>query len=383
MLRDSLPAQPGGEAAAERGGAAHSQDESYMDQALALAERGRGHTSPNPMVGAVVVSDKGVVVGTGYHRRAGGPHAEIVAIEAAGSRARGATLYCTLEPCSHRGRTGPCTERVVDAGIQRVVVSAVDPNPRVRGAGVGYLREHGVHVDVGVRGRSAERLNEAFHTWITLGRPFVTMKAATSRDGKISARPGERTPLTSDRANEAIHRMRAGVDAIGVGSTTVLVDDPLLTIRGVHRPRPLTRVVFDRRLRTPVTARVVSTVNQGPVIIFTTDGAVASRPTLADQLRRAGVRVEALRDDAATIGVALRRLGALDVTSLVLEGGVTIHRAAWEADLVDRVQQFVAPVDLGPDGVAWLEFAWTELGDRTVRQYGPDTLTEGYVQRID
>ena len=382
MLRDSLPAPPSGEAAG-RGGPQHLEDESHMDRALALAELGRGQTNPNPMVGAVVVSDRGVVVGTGYHRRAGAAHAEVAALDVASNRARGGTLYCTLEPCSHHGRTGPCTERVVDAGIRRVVIGAVDPNRRVSGGGIDYLREHGVHVDVGVRGRAAERLNEAFFTWATRGRPFVTMKAATSRDGKISARPGERTPLTSDGANEAIHRVRAEVDAIGVGSTTVLVDDPLLTARGVHRPRPLTRVVFDRRLRTPVTARVVGTLSHGPVIIFTTDGAVSGRPDLAAQLREAGVRLETMPDDDATIGVALRRLGALEVTSLLLEGGVTIHRAAWEADLVDRVQQFVAPVALGLEGVSWLELTWAELGDRVVRQYGPDTLTEGYVQRLD
>ena len=354
-----------------------------MDRALALAELGRGETSPNPMVGAVVVSAEGVVVGTGYHQRAGAAHAEVVALEVASSRARGGTIYCTLEPCRHHGRTGPCSERIVDAGIGRLVVGAVDPNRHVRGGGIDYLRERGLQVDVGVRRRAAERLNEAFFTWVTQGRPFVTMKVATSRDGKISARTGERTPLTSDLANTAIHQMRAEVDAIGVGSTTVLADDPLLTVRRVHRLRPLTRVVFDRRLRTPVTARVVGTLRHGPVIILTTDGAVSGRPDLSDRLREAGARLEPMPDDDATIGSALQRLGSLDVTSLVLEGGVTIHRAAWEAGLVDRVQQFVAPVELGPDGVSWLELAWTELGDRFVRQYGPDTLTEGYVQRVD
>ena len=380
---DSSPARPGGEPAGRNGGAPHLEDEPHMDRALALAELGRGQTSPNPMVGAVVVSEDGVVVGTGYHRKAGAAHAEVVALEAAANRARGGTLYCTLEPCSHHGRTGPCTARVVEAGIQRVVVGAVDPNPRVMGTGIEYLRERGVRVEIGVRGRAAKRLNEVFHVWMTRGRPFVTMKAATSRDGKISARRGERTPLTSDKANEAIHQMRAEVDAIGVGSTTLLVDDPRLTARGTQRRRPLTRVVFDRRLRTPVTARVVGTLRHGPVIILTTEGAVSGRPDLADQLREAGVRLETMPDDDAAIDALLRRLGSLEVTSLVLEGGVTIHRAAWEAGVVDRVQQFVAPIEIGPDGVSWLEMAWAELGDRVVRQYGPDTLTEGYVQRVD
>jgi len=383
MLRDSLPVQPGGETVAALDGVQRPEDKSFMVQALALAELGRGQTSPNPMVGAVVVSAEGVVVGTGYHQRAGEAHAEVVALEAASSSARGGTLYCTLEPCGHQGRTGPCTERIIEAGIQRVVVATVDPNRRVRGGGIDYLRERGVHVVVGVRRSAAERLNVAFSTWITQSRPFVTMKVATSRDGKISARPGERTSLTCDMANEAIHQMRSEVDAIGVGSTTVLVDDPLLTVRGVDRLRPLTRVVFDRRLRTPLTARVVGTLCQGPVVILTTDGSVSGQPDLADQLREAGVRLELMPDDDTTIGSALRRLGSLDITSLVLEGGVTIHRAAWEAGLVDRVQQFVAPVDLGPEAVPWIDLRWSDLRDLVVRKYGSDTLTEGYVQRAD
>lgn len=354
-----------------------------MDRALDLAELGRGQTSPNPMVGAVVVSDKGVVVGTGFHRRAGETHAEVLALEAAAGAARGGTLYCTLEPCSHHGQTGPCVEQVVDAGIRRVVVGIGDPNPRVAGTGVAYLREHDVHVDVGVRQKLAERLNEVFFTWVTQGRPFVTMKVATSRDGKISARPGERTPLTSASANHAIHCLRAEVDAIGVGSTTVLVDDPLLTARGVERTRPLTRVVFDRRLRTPVTARLVGTLTDGPVIIVTTEGAVAGHTDKVMQLCEAGVRLETMPDDAATIGAALQRLGSLEITSLILEGGVTIHRAVWDAGLVDRVQQFVTPIVLGAEGVPWIELSIPALSDRSVQSYGPDVLTEGYVQRID
>ena len=333
-----------------------------MDRALNLAELGRGQTSPNPMVGAVVVSDTGVVVGTGSHRRAGEAHAEVLALEAAGGAARGGTLYCTLEPCSHHGRTGPCVERVVEAGIRRVVVAVSDPNPRVAGSGVAHLREHGVQVDVGVRQKPAERLNETFLLWVTQGRPFVTMKVAISQDGKISARPGERTPLTSASANHAIHRLRAEVDAIGVGSTTVLVD---------------------RRLRTPVTARMVGTLTHGPMIIVTTEGAVAGHTHKATQFREAGVQLEAMRDDDASLGAVLQRLGALEITSLILEGGVAIHRAAWEAGLVDRVQQFVTPITLGAEGVAWLDVSIPALSDRSVRSYGPDVLTEGYVQRID
>src|SRR5687767_7457423 len=205
-----------------------------MARALALAERGRGRTSPNPMVGAVVVDDEGVVVGRGAHEYAGGPHAEIRALDDAGERARGATLYCTLEPCCHTGRTGPCAPEIVDAAIARVVVATEDPNPLVSGGGIAHLRAHGVEVVVGVGRAEAERLNRYFFTGITERRPFVIMKAAVSLDGRIAAGKGVRTPLTCAAANRHIHRRRAEVDAIAVGSETVLVDDPLLTVRGTY-----------------------------------------------------------------------------------------------------------------------------------------------------
>jgi diaminohydroxyphosphoribosylaminopyrimidine deaminase/5-amino-6-(5-phosphoribosylamino)uracil reductase len=357
-------------------------DEHYMDQALALAERGRGQTTPNPMVGAVVVGSDGAVVGTGYHERAGGAHAEVHALAAAGERSVGSTLYCTLEPCSHYGRTGPCVERIIDAGVSRIVVAVVDPNPSVSGAGIAYLRERGRRVDVGVRERVAGHLNEAFFTWVTQGRPFVTMKIAVSLDGRIAARPGARTALTSAAAERAVHRARAEVDAIGVGSDTLLVDDPLLTARGVDRTRPLTRVVFDRRLRTPTGARLLQTLSAGPVVIMTTVDSLTRCPTAVSELRDRGARVEAVSDRG--VAAAMRRLGELEITTLLLEGGVRIHRAAWVAGVVDRVQRFVAPVSLGDAGVPWLdeELKMMDLKDVTVHRYGPDVLTEGYVQRV-
>jgi len=358
-------------------------DDAYMDRALELAQQGRGRTSPNPMVGAVVVSEDGVIVGTGYHLRAGEAHAEVVALDAAGETAREGTLYCSLEPCAHQGRTAPCAERIVASGVRRVVVAVVDPNPQVNGRGVAYLRDHGIRVDVGVRGTAAERLNEEFLTWITKGRPFVTMKIAVSRDGKIAARPGVRTALTSDRANEAIQQGRAEVDALAVGSTTLLVDDPRLTPRGKTRVRPLTRVVFDRRLRTPVTARLLETLDVGPVVLMTTEGAMKRKPEIAATLREKGARLEALDDDDCEIGASLQRVGALQVVSIIIEGGAAIHRAAWEAGLVDRVQRFVAPVELGSKGVPWLTFSQATLRDSRVQHYGPDILTEAYVRRVD
>ena len=355
-------------------------DRERMDRALRLAARGRGRTSPNPMVGALIVAPSGEVVGEGSHERAGGDHAEIRALAQAGARARGATLYCTLEPCCHQGRTGPCAPRVAEAGIARVVVAMVDPNPRVRGGGLAHLRAQGVAVDVGTRAAEAERLNEAFVTRVTRGRPFVTMKIAVSLDGRIAARRGARTTLTAAEVRRAVHEERAVVDALGVGSTTLLVDDPLLTVRGPARHLPFTRVVFDRRLRTPPNARVLDTLGAGPVLILAGAQAAADRPGHLRRLEAAGAEVVAL--DGDDIGDAVRCLGARGITTLVLEGGTAIHRAAWEAGVVDRVRIFIAPAVLGAEGVDWLAARTSLLADLTaleVRALGPDVEIVGDV----
>jgi diaminohydroxyphosphoribosylaminopyrimidine deaminase/5-amino-6-(5-phosphoribosylamino)uracil reductase len=355
-------------------------DADYMARALELAERGRGRTSPNPMVGAVVVSREGAIVGQGYHEQAGQPHAEVHALDAAAERARGATLYCTLEPCSHVGRTGPCVERIVSAGIARVVASVQDPNPIVRGRGFEYLRTHGVQVDVGVGADPAVRLNRSFFTFIRERRPFVIMKAAVSLDRRVAAAPHVRTSITSEAALRHVHEVRAEIDAIGVGSNTLLVDDPQLTSRGADRSRPLTRVIFDRRLRTPPGARVFSTLEQGPVIIMTTGGTLRDRPDHAAALARAGARLEAV--EQPDFAAALMRLAASEVTSLILEGGPTIHAAAWSVGLVDCVHLYVAPITLGKEGVPWLSTdPLAGLVDIRVQSLGSDVFTEGYVHR--
>src|SRR5215831_12837761 len=276
-----------------------------MNRALSLAERGRGRTSPNPLVGAVVVSRDGVIVGQGFHRRVGEPHAEIHALEEAGDLARGATLYCTLEPCCHVGRTGPCVRRIVEAGVVRVVAAVEDPNPLVNGKGFAHLRAHGVAVEVGVGAAAARALNQPFFTLMREHRPFVVLKAAMSADGYIAEAPGKRTQLTSSEANRHSHRVRAEVDAIGVGVGTILADDPALTARGAFRERPLMRVIFDRRLRTPADAAVLSTRSQGPVIIITS--AAAARSELRrEPLESKGAVIESVHD--ATLRAALGRL---------------------------------------------------------------------------
>jgi len=360
------------------------RDAFFMRKALALAERGRGRTSPNPMVGALVVDPDGVIVGRGAHEFAGGPHAEVHALDDAGARAAGATLYCTLEPCAHVGRTGPCAPRVVAAGIRRVVVAADDPNPLARG-GNAFLLSQGIEVRSGVLADEAAALNRPFSTRVRRHRPFVTMKIALSHDGKVSAGAGVRTAITGDAANRLVHRERAEVDAIAVGSGTVLADDPLLTARVAYRQRPLTRVLYDGRLRTPSAARLFSTLAEGPVIIMTNPHAVAADPNRAYALEDAGATIVVI-DSSHPLEASLQALVARGALSLTVEGGPALHGAFWDADLVDRVQILVAPRTIGETGVAWLGkpvMSSTRIAWHEPRQLGDDVLLEGYVHRAD
>jgi diaminohydroxyphosphoribosylaminopyrimidine deaminase/5-amino-6-(5-phosphoribosylamino)uracil reductase len=363
-------------------GALAEADSRWMRRALEHARRGLGRTTPNPIVGACVVTGEGIVVGDGAHERAGEAHAEVQALEEAGDRARGATLYCTLEPCAHTGRTGPCTERIIAAGINRVVAAMEDPFPLVRGRGFAVLREHGVAVDTGIERDAAVRLNQPFFTSLRDGRPFVTLKAATSMDGRIAAMPGTRTPLTSTAASRHAHYYRAQVDAIAIGSGTLLADDPLLTVRGIYRERPLARVIFDRRLRAAPSSRVFSTLQAGPVIILTSPAARGGQPGHARALERAGATLLAV--DAPGIAGGLGALAALGIQSVVLEGGAEVHAAAWDEGVVDYVQLYVAPMIVGPQGVPFLDrrsFSTASLVESGVTSLGPDVLIEGYVHR--
>jgi diaminohydroxyphosphoribosylaminopyrimidine deaminase/5-amino-6-(5-phosphoribosylamino)uracil reductase len=357
-------------------------DSDYMARAVALAERGRGRTSPNPMVGAIVVDRDGVIVGRGAHEYAGGPHAEMVALREAGDRARNATLYCTLEPCSHVGRTGPCAPAVADTAVARVVIAGRDPNPLVNGRGIDILRSRGIEVTTGVLADEARALNRPFLTVMTRQRPFVTIKVALSADQRIAEGPGLRTPMTGEAANRLIHRDRAEVDAIAVGSGTVLSDDPLLTARGAFRHRPLVRVVFDSRLRTPPSAKLLSTLAAGPVIIVTTRVSAESDPGRADALAEAGAEILAIAEEPRLL-VALGELARRGISSVIVEGGVALHRAFWDAGLVDRVQVYMSPRRLGPRGIEWLGFPLPHLGTITTRALGADTLAEAYVHGVD
>ena len=354
-------------------------DADFMRRALFHAGRSEGVTTPNPMVGAVIVSPDGIVVGQGRHPRAGEPHAEVFALEDAGDRARGATMYVNLEPCCHTGRTGPCTKRIIAAGIKRVVTAMADPNPQVAGKGIAELRANGIDVEVGLLGDAAKRLNQGFSLAHTEGRPLVIAKAAMSLDARIAAAPGVRTQLTSAEANRRTQRLRAGVDAIGVGSGTLLADDPILTVRDCYRPRPLARVVFDRRLRTPATARVFSTLDAGPVIIMTTAAAPSRYPERAHDLKAAGAT---LVDGSGDLRRDLGLLLPFEILTLLLEGGAALHAAAWQARVIDRLHMIVAPTSVGEGGVKvfdGIDISLSELIPVKVEMLGPDAWMEADV----
>lgn len=322
-----------------------------MTLALRLAAKGRGRTSPNPMVGAVVVA-AGRIVGQGYHRRAGGPHAEVFALRQAGKRAAGATLYVTLEPCGHTNkRTPPCVPLIQASGVRRVVVAQVDPNPLVSGRGIRKLRATGLRVDVGCCARQAGRLNAVYSHWMKTSRPLVILKAGMTLDGKIATASGESRWITGEAARRHAHRLRSRVDAVLVGIGTVLRDDPALTARVSDRPLRLAsrqpiRIVVDSRLRIPLKARVLSRLQEAHTLIATTEMASARKIRL---LRRQGIDVLVAPGKKGHVSLTdlFRQLGRLRITSLLVEGGSTINASLIRSNLVDRLVLYIAPLLLG------------------------------------
>lgn len=363
-------------------------DSDFMKLALDLAENGRGYTSPNPIVGAVIVKD-GRVVGRGWHKKAGGPHAEVHAIDDAGSEAEGATLYVTLEPCNHHGRTPPCTQKILAAGIRRVVMAMDDPNPDVTGGGAEFLRRHGITVISGVRENEARRLNEFFITHVRERRPFVILKCAATLDGRIATRTGDSRWVTGESARAHVHEIRHAVDAIMVGVNTIRTDDPSLTTRREGKPgvNPR-RFILDTGLSIPDDAKVLRIHPASDTVIVTGDSSASEK---RKRLAAAGVGImdAACADNRIDLAALMPQLGEQGVTSLLIEGGARVAASAFAAGIVDKVCFFYAPKILGgDDGVPMCSGPGPErmdqclrLRDITVRRFDEDIMIEGYLDR--
>jgi diaminohydroxyphosphoribosylaminopyrimidine deaminase/5-amino-6-(5-phosphoribosylamino)uracil reductase len=324
----------------------------HMRAALSLAERGLGQVAPNPAVGCVLVSPDGQIVGRGWTQKGGRPHAETEALRRAGPRAKGATAYVTLEPCSHHGKTPPCADALIEAGIARAVVALEDSDPRVAGRGIERLRAAGIPVDVGLCADEARRLNEGFFLKVEQGRPLVTVKLASSLDGNIATHTGDSKWITGPEARRRAHLLRATHDAILVGSNTALSDDPELTCRlpGLAERSPI-RIVADGRLRLPLTSRLVATASQVPTWLCTRQG---NDPARLDAYRDLGLEVIELPaegDNPLDVVALMQALGARGVTRLLVEGGGAVIAALLQHDLIDRLVWFRAGLALGGDGV--------------------------------
>ncbi|RII27148.1 MAG: bifunctional diaminohydroxyphosphoribosylaminopyrimidine deaminase/5-amino-6-(5-phosphoribosylamino)uracil reductase RibD [Geobacter sp.] len=359
----------------------HDVHEKFMRRALVLARRGVGKTSPNPAVGCVIARN-GVIVGEGWHRKAGTPHAEVHALAQAGDAARGADVYVTLEPCAHHGKTPPCAEALIKARVGRVFAGMVDPNPKVNGGGMAKLLTAGIPVEPGILEEECRRINEPFIKHVITGRPFVTLKSALTLDGKIATATGDSRWITNDRSRRYVHRLRSEMDAVMVGAGTVLADDPQLTARLPGGKDPL-RVVVDSTLRIPLHARLLHLDSPANTIIATTSTDVAK----IGKLEAAGAEVLhcAAFNGHVDLADLLRQLGEKGVQSVLLEGGRELAGGALQRGLIDRFLLFYAPKIIGGDGVdpfagpgaGRIEDA-LRLTRIAIRRFGDDILVEGY-----
>ena len=365
---------------------AAAADEAWMARALDLARQGQALAHPNPTVGAVLVKH-GEAIGEGFHEYDGRDHAEIVALKRAAQKARGATLYVTLEPCCHVGRTGPCTKAIIAARVERVVAAMQDPNPVVAGGGFRELRKAGIEVAVGAGEIPAMRLNEDFACWMRTGRPLVTLKSALTLDGQIAMRAGEPTLISGEASRKEVQRLRHASDAVLTGIGTVLADDPWLTDRtGLPRRRRLLRVVVDSWLRTPVHSKLVESA-QGDLAIFTLQPPESAK---ARALRRAGAEVVSVRPRDGRIGLreVVRELGRRQLLSVLLEAGAELNGAAFEAGIVDKMILFYAPRIMGTGGAPVARIS-TRTSSRlpalkniSLNAYPPDFAIEGYLHDV-
>jgi diaminohydroxyphosphoribosylaminopyrimidine deaminase/5-amino-6-(5-phosphoribosylamino)uracil reductase len=380
-----------------------STDEQFLHRALDLAREGIGLASPNPFVGAVIVDSRGSVVGTGVYTYDGVKHAEVRALEQAGEKARGGTLYINLEPHSHQGRTPACTDALIAAGIHRVVAAIADPNPKVSGRGFEKLRDAGLQVEVGMLQAEARRLNENFACYIRHGVPLVTLKAAMTLDGKIARSPAALkrpagTPagdwITGEEARAHVQQQRHESDAIMVGVGTILADDPVLTDRsGCPRRRRLLRVILDSQLRLPLDSRLVQSVTaatpESDVLVFCSTSDAKPDEKKKRDLEASGIRVERVPPDAdgrPDLQVVLRRLGELEITSVMIEGGSEVNAVALASKVVDKVFLYYAPTILGEGSVPFVSASFGQFDgtrhvkDLTLHRFGADFAVEGYLR---
>ena len=361
-----------------------SEKEKWMRLALSLAKKGEGKVSPNPMVGAVLVKN-GKLIAKGYHRYFGGPHAEVEAIQRAKDKARGCTLYVTLEPCSHYGKTPPCTQAIIRAGIRRVVIATLDPNPINSGRGVQELKKAGIETELGVCEEEATKVNEAFFKFMKKKIPFVVVKVASSLDGKIATSKGESKWITGQKAREFAHRLRDKMDAILVGINTVISDDPSLLAPSKDS---LARVILDSKLRIPLNSKILKNQDKADTFIFTTSK--ADRQKLCE-LKSRGIKVAIVKEDQdgrVDLEEVLKKLASLEIMILLVEGGGRVIGSFFDKGLVDKLFLFLAPRIIGGrNSLTWVEGKGVDLLSQTphievssLRKIGQDLLLEGYVK---
>lgn len=362
-------------------------DTQYMQRALDLAALALGRTSPNPVVGAVIVKN-GLIVGEGYHQKAGTPHAEIHALRQAGEQARGADIYVTLEPCSHYGKTPPCADALIEAGVKRVVVAVLDPNPLVSGRGIEILKQAEITTQVGVLEQVARRLNEAFFKYVTTKRPLVSLKTAMTLDGKIATAQGSSRWITGEKARGFVHRLRNQYDAIMVGIGTVLADDPLLNTRlDDEEARDPVRIIIDGQLLLPLDSQIVKTSNRQPTLVYTSHAVEYDREAALKNKGLEIIRIDGSHDHL-DLSQVMDDLGKRDLTSVLVEGGSGLNASLLEQRLVDKLYWFIAPKMVGGveapgpvagDGAKTMDEALL-LHDVQVQQMGADLLIEAYTR---
>lgn len=361
----------------------------YMKKALRLAVKGKGRTSPNPIVGAVLINDD-KMVGKGYHKKAGLPHAEIEAIRSAGEKTNGSRLYVNLEPCSHYGKSGPCAEAIIESGINEVIIGMKDPNPLVAGKGIRKLKKAGINVIQGIMEKDCRKINEPFIKYITTKLPYITMKVASSLDGKISTITGESRWITGDQARNHVHKIRDEVDAIIVGINTVLRDNPMLTTRLKTKKdlmNPI-RIILDSRLKIPLTAKSIQLKNGQKTIIATTTKAPLRKVKILEKM---GIVVLTIKEKETKVDMneLMKKLGKMEISNIMIEGGAEVNASALQSGIVDKVIFFIAPIIIGGanatssimgNGIRFLKDA-IPIKETRIKKIGHDFMLEGYIQR--